>query len=82
MTEETLVMDRSSDPADIASSVEEIERAAALQAARDEANKKPILATGECLECGEEVGEGVRWCSPECRDDWEKAQRIKAQRGH
>lgn len=28
-------------------------------------------ATGACLYCGDEVKPGFRWCSPECRDDWE-----------
>lgn len=28
--------------------------------------------TGECLWCGEQVAAHRRWCSPECRDDWER----------
>ncbi|QOJ20341.1 MAG: DUF2116 family Zn-ribbon domain-containing protein [Gammaproteobacteria bacterium] len=35
-------------------------------------NRPPeASATGECLFCGEDVKPDVRWCSPECRDDWE-----------
>lgn len=35
-------------------------------------NRPPeAVSTGECLFCGEDVKPGVRWCSPECRDDWE-----------
>lgn len=29
--------------------------------------------TGECLWCGEPVAAHLRWCSAECRDDWERA---------
>ena len=28
-------------------------------------------ATGACLYCGEKIKPGFRWCSPECRDDWD-----------
>jgi hypothetical protein len=28
--------------------------------------------TGACHNCGDDVAEGMRWCSPECRDDWER----------
>lgn len=27
--------------------------------------------TGNCLYCGEPTRPGERWCSKECRDDWE-----------
>lgn len=29
-------------------------------------------ATGECLFCEAHLQPGMRWCGPECRDDWEK----------
>lgn len=47
----------------------EMETERLIKAARQ--HKPVAAATGECLFCGEEVNEGVRWCSPECRDDWE-----------
>lgn len=28
--------------------------------------------TGACLWCGEPVEERLRWCSVDCRDDWER----------
>ncbi|GHT86961.1 hypothetical protein AGMMS49960_06820 [Betaproteobacteria bacterium] len=28
-------------------------------------------ATGFCLNCGEPVAPGLRWCDVECRDDWQ-----------
>jgi len=38
-------------------------------------SRKPeldVIATGECLFCGDPVNEQRRWCDAECRDDWEK----------
>ena len=32
-------------------------------------------ATGFCLYCGEVVDEERRWCSIDCREDWEKEAR-------
>lgn len=47
--------------------------AAALSARKPEG---PV-ATGHCLSCGVEVEAGRRWCSAECRDDWQ----VVVQRG-
>lgn len=40
------------------------------------AKKKPVgpSPTGACLWCDEPLPDGRRWCSPECRDDWEAHQ--------
>jgi hypothetical protein len=37
------------------------------------AKKKPVgpSPTGACLWCGEPLSDCRRWCSSECRDDWE-----------
>ncbi len=58
------------DELDLASDREQLARDKAVA----EIQSKPLaaLATGECLECGEPVGEGVRWCCKECRDDWQR----------
>lgn len=42
------------------------------------ASRKPAgpIATGMCLYCEEIVADGVRWCSAEHRDNWEKEQRA------
>ena len=32
------------------------------------------LPTGWCLYCETAVPAGYRWCGPECRDDWQRAQ--------
>lgn len=55
---------------DQATEREEIDRELAIKAA---ASSDPhVESTGKCLECDCDVGEGVRWCSPECRDDWQR----------
>jgi hypothetical protein len=38
-------------------------------------SRKPeiqAVACGECLFCGEPLGDGMRWCDAECRDLYEK----------
>jgi hypothetical protein len=41
--------------------------------------RKPVApkATGFCLNCGEPLSDGRRWCDVDCRDDW---QRMKSDR--
>ena len=37
--------------------------------------RKPALeaeATGECLNCYEPIGFGMRWCDADCQVDWKK----------
>ena len=53
---------------DRATELEEQAREIALRARKPEGPK----ATGYCLECGEPVEEGRRWCGARCRDLWEK----------
>lgn len=49
---------------------------AAVEEARDRARRhygtKPV---GMCLNCGDKVGEEMRWCSNDCRDDWQRRNR-------
>jgi hypothetical protein len=47
-----------------------------LDAAIAAAKKKPNSPkpTGACLWCSEPLPDGRRWCSPECRDEWEAHQ--------
>lgn len=56
------------DEADITAERLELEMARLLRLRR-EAGPAP---TGECLWCGEAVDPHLRWCSVECRDDWER----------
>jgi hypothetical protein len=53
-----------------------------ITAARLEAEMERLLTlrraagpepTGACLWCGEPIEKPLRWCSVECRDDWERA---------
>lgn len=30
-------------------------------------------AIGVCLNCGESLSEGMRWCDAGCRDDWSRS---------
>ncbi len=56
-----------SDEIDLAAEREEMDRRMALS------TKRPVgpTATGRCLYCDEVVGDHLRWCGPECRDQWE-----------
>ncbi|PZQ21150.1 MAG: hypothetical protein DI569_12860 [Sphingopyxis macrogoltabida] len=57
---------------DRAAELEEMNRADAL--ARRKPDGPP--ATGHCLNCGEPMPEGRRWCDADCRDDWQ-AERAR-----
>ena len=38
-------------------------------------------ATGFCLNCGEPLPPGQRWCDSDCRDDWERLDAMLKQQG-
>jgi hypothetical protein len=63
----------SADFFDEASDMEALHRDLAIKAIRNE-KKNPY--TGHCLCCNEIIPEG-RFCSAECREDWEMEQKIK-----
>jgi hypothetical protein len=63
-----------SDIFDDASEVEQLQREIAIKQIR---NKKKQPFTGHCLCCNEEILEG-RFCSTECREDWELEQKLKS----
>ena len=45
----------------------------AQMAVRDaRAKKDGPIATGHCLNCGEELNNKRRWCDKDCARDWEK----------
>jgi len=62
-----------SDIFDDASDTEQLHREMAIQEIR---SKKRHPYTGHCLCCNEIIPEG-RFCSAECREDWELEQKIK-----
>lgn len=56
------------DDADLAAARMEVEEARRWVA--HQAFRGPV-AVGTCLNCEAPVGDGVRWCGVECRDDYE-----------
>lgn len=58
------------DELDIASDREQLERDKAV--ANIQSKPPAATATGCCLECKDPVTPDVRWCCPECRDDWQR----------
>jgi len=58
------------DQFDQASDREMLDREIAVSQARK--LKTHIEPTGHCLECGEPVSDGKRWCDNFCRDDWQR----------
>lgn len=73
-------IDRETDPLDFATAIETRERDACVKAARGQPG---MLATGRCREpgCGAKLPDGQLFCGPECRDYWEKTQRMKRIQG-
>lgn len=63
-----------SDVCDDADVLIEMQKDIALRAAG--AFKPEAEANGTCLDCGEAVGPGIRWCGSSCRDIWER-RRIR-----
>lgn len=62
---------------DKATELEELDRAVALAAAKQDA--PPAEANGACFLCDEPLPVGQRWCGPDCRDRYEaevKARRL------
>lgn len=72
--------DRETDVLDIAGKIEMAERDACVERAR---NKPAMQATGVCLDqhCAEPLPDGQLFCGPECRDFYEKQQRMKRIQG-
>lgn len=62
------------DQFDRAADLEERARAAAIASRR----KTAPAATGHCLFCGDDAPAGHRWCSKDCRDDWEHQHKQRA----
>jgi hypothetical protein len=55
------------DLSDTATRREELDRDLALRQKKPEGPQP----TGACLNCTAALGEGLRWCDADCRDDWE-----------
>ena len=61
----------SADILDNASELETLLREKAIQETR---SRKPLPSIGHCYYCNEEVQNGIRFCSAECREDYELEQ--------
>ena len=57
------------DEVDIAERATEALMAARLAQVRERKDEAPH--TGHCLNCGEPLPAGRRWCDADCRDEWE-----------
>jgi RNA polymerase-binding transcription factor DksA len=57
---------------DKATETEELERDAAIAAAR--AARQSLAATGKCHSCGAAAVPGARFCDVDCRDDFERSR--------
>lgn len=69
-------IERETDVLDAAASLEARERDACVKAAM---NQPAMQATGRCREpgCQAKLPKGQLFCGEECRDFWEKTQRMK-----
>jgi hypothetical protein len=69
-------IERETDPLDIATAMETREREACVAA---QLAKPGLKATGSCLDpgCGAQLPEGQHFCGKECRDYYEKTERMK-----
>jgi hypothetical protein len=67
-------MDSKGDIVDQANEAAELFNRAALSQRKSEG---PV-ATGFCFNCDARLAPKLRWCGPECRDDWQRAQRAEA----
>lgn len=68
------------DPLDVASRLEAAEREACVAAQRA---KPGLVATGVCLDpgCRAKLPKGQLFCGPECRDYYERQQRMQRIQG-
>ena len=67
------------DDADRASEREDIARAAALEAVRRRFDSLPPL--GCCYYCGEALRAGKRFCDSDCRDDYDRQEKMRSRTG-
>lgn len=65
------------DPLDAATEMEESQREKTIAAIRS-VKKQPHL---HCLYCNAETTNGAAYCGPECREDYEMADRMRLIKG-
>ena len=42
-----------------------------------DADNSSLPATGACYWCGDDIAPGYLFCCGDCRQDWDKAQRMR-----
>jgi predicted nucleic acid-binding Zn ribbon protein len=62
------------DDIDRAQAAQQIATDAAIRAAAQRRNIKPPAASKDCLNCGEPLSDGQRFCDADCRDDHMRRQ--------
>ena len=60
--------------------IEQLEEARNERLLNSEKSKE-AEETGYCLFCGEPLPPGRRWCDKDCRDDWEREQKLRRNKG-
>lgn len=65
------------DEIDIAQEHQQRLHDARIKQARDRAGRLEVRATGKCLNCNAELENGLRFCDAECRDDFDKMNRMR-----
>lgn len=66
------------DEADQAQARNERELELLLGARRRSDQPRPM---GFCHYCSETIAAGLPFCSPECRDDWQRERRLRSRQG-
>lgn len=64
------------DIADIAAEREQIDTARAIAAARNPLQRQ-LSPTGQCHNCEEPLAHDQLFCDQDCRDDWQKRDRMR-----
>lgn len=65
------------DDIDVAQEQQQRLHDARIQDARARAGQLEVKATGYCLSCGEPLAAGLRFCDTDCRDDYQKINRMR-----
>jgi hypothetical protein len=63
-------VEKFADESDRASAIESAAIDIGIEAARIKAAKPEFEAVGACLNCGEKLEDGLRFCDADCRDDF------------
>lgn len=65
------------DDIDIAQENQQRLHDARINQARSRAGQLEVKATGYCLNCDEPLASGLRFCDADCRDDYQKMNKMR-----